>query len=248
MTEEQNSQTSTTESTQVPEPRGNAIGAGWTWIAAGFDLFKPAWLIWIVNFILFVVVMAVLSLVPLIGQVATLLLSPVLIGGLMLGAQAVDRGEELTVGHLFAGFSKNSGQLVLVGLLYGVFLFLSVIPGAVIMMLGGLSAGSTGQAGAEIGFLAALGILVMLLFVIPVIMAYWFAPVLVVLNDKPAIEAMKLSFKGCLKNILPFLWYGIIGLLLYIVALIPLGLGVFVVAPVLIASMYTAYKGVFLGN
>ena len=40
-------------------------------------------------------------------------------------------------------------------------------------------------------------------------MLIWFAPLLVVFNGLPPLEAMKLSFAACLKNMLPFLVYGV---------------------------------------
>ena len=91
----------------------------------------------------------------------------------------------------------------------------------------------------------SIGFLLMMALVIPVLMAYWFAPALVVLNDKTAIDAMKLSFKGSLRNMLPYLWYGVVAMILYFVALIPLGLGLLVLVPTMLASMYTAYRSIF---
>jgi len=67
-----------------------------------------------------------------------------------------------------------------------------------------------------------------------------------VFHDLGAVEAMKQSFTGCLRNIVPFLVYGIIGFLLAIVASIPLGLGWLVLAPVLAASIYTGYRNIYL--
>lgn len=49
-----------------------------------------------------------------------------------------------------------------------------------------------------------LKMLLYMLISIPFMMAIWFAPALIAINDVPVIEAMKLSFKGCLKNMVPF--------------------------------------------
>ena len=77
-------------------------------------------------------------------------------------------------------------------------------------------------------------------------MMIWFAPALVILNDMGAVEAMKRSFSGCIKNILPFLLYGVIAMVLVILGMIPLFLGLLVVIPVLTAAIYTSYKDIFL--
>jgi uncharacterized membrane protein len=56
---------------------------------------------------------------------------------------------------------------------------------------------------------------------------------------------MKASFRACLRNIPPFLVYGVVGVLLAIAASIPLGLGWFVLAPMAAASVYASYVDVF---
>jgi uncharacterized membrane protein len=92
------------------------------------------------------------------------------------------------------------------------------------------------------------GLLFMLVFFalyIPIIMAYWFAPALVILEQKSAMTAMKESFQACLKNIAPFLLYGIIALVLSLLAMIPLGLGLIVLVPTLTASIYASFKDIY---
>jgi uncharacterized membrane protein len=58
--------------------------------------------------------------------------------------------------------------------------------------------------------------------------------------------AFKLSFSGCLKNVMPFLWYGIILIPLGFVATIPFGLGWLFLAPILVCSIYAGYRDIFL--
>ena len=77
-------------------------------------------------------------------------------------------------------------------------------------------------------------------------MAYWFAPVLIVLHGMSPVEAMKTSFMGCLYNILPFLVYGVVAMVLFFIAMIPLMLGLLVLVPMLIASVYIAYRDIYL--
>jgi uncharacterized membrane protein len=90
-----------------------------------------------------------------------------------------------------------------------------------------------------IAWLLAMGLSVLLY------MALWFAPALVVLRGVSPVAAIQQSFFACLKNIVPFLIYGIIMLVLSIVATIPLGLGWLVLGPVVIASVYTAYHDIY---
>ena len=90
-----------------------------------------------------------------------------------------------------------------------------------------------------------LPILLGSLLVIPLIMAYWFAPALVALNNLSAVEAMKQSFNACLHNMLPLFVYSIIAALLLLLAMIPFGLGLLVLGPIMIAVLYTSYKDIF---
>jgi uncharacterized membrane protein len=224
---------------------GRAVpaGHGVSWLGEGWRLFKESPLIWIVNVILFLVITVAVQVVPILGGIAGALLAPVLGAGLMIGAHALRNGEALEVGHLFAGFRQNTGALVLVGVLYLVGVIAIVI---VAMLLVGVSFVGLMAGGEQaLGPGLILAVLIAVALAIPLAMAYWFAPALVALNGLPAIEAMKMSFSGCLKNILPFLVYGLVALVAAIVATIPLALGWLVLGPVLAATMYASYRDIF---
>ncbi|HID81992.1 MAG TPA: DUF2189 domain-containing protein [Chromatiales bacterium] len=240
------------------EPKKLSAGRGWGWIQDAFKYFMSSPAIWIVNVIILLVIMMVLAFIPLIGSLAANILAPIFTGGLMLGCAAQDRGEQLTVGHLFEGFQKNTGNLAMVGVLYMVAMIVVVVIITLLMMVMGggsglfpMMAGIDSDAGPspdQVQSLFAVGgiaILIGLALIVPVVMAYFFAPALVVHHDLGAIEAMKLSFKGCLKNIIPFLIYGVIAVVLAIVASVPFFLGWLVLAPVLTAAIYVAYKEIF---
>ena len=88
----------------------------------------------------------------------------------------------------------------------------------------------------------------MLALMLPLVMAIWFAAPLAVLSDQNAFDAVKGSFTGCLKNVVSFLVYGVVMLVLSIVASIPLFLGWLVLGPVLAASVYTAYRDIYFSS
>lgn len=231
-------------------------GRGVAWWGDAWRLFVASPWIWIAITVLFVVVMATLAFIPMLGSLASSVLAPVLLGGVFAGCRALDRGGELTVGHLFRGFSDRLGPLVIVGLFYlaGSFViaavFIALLLGVV--GVGGISALMTGdpvQAGfamlASLGVGALLAVFVAMLLGVPLLMAYWFAPALVALRDDEPFAAMKTSFRACLANMIPFLVYGLLGVGLAIIATIPMGLGWLVLAPVTMASLYTSYKDIF---
>jgi uncharacterized membrane protein len=167
----------------------------------------------------------------------------------MIGCRALDHGEELEIGHLFAGFKQNTSNLMVVGVLALVAWMIILIPALVILGAGGFMAGMHGgglAAFAALGMTFVLVMLLVLALAIPIYMALWFAPALVVFDNLTAVEAMKTSFAACLKNIVPFLLYSVILMLLAVVASIPFGLGFLILLPVMIASIYTAYRDIFL--
>ena len=78
-------------------------GRGVSWWTEGWRLFTPSVGTWILIAIVGFFLHLVLAFIPVLGSIASQLLFPVLLGGLMLGCRAIDRGEPLTVAHLFAG-------------------------------------------------------------------------------------------------------------------------------------------------
>jgi uncharacterized membrane protein len=98
--------------------------------------------------------------------------------------------------------------------------------------------------GSIITFLMALLIGAALL--VPLLMALWFAPALVYFHNETPVDALKISFIACLKNWLPFLLYGVLMLIVFVIASIPFMLGFLVAGPLAIISGYTSYRAVFI--
>lgn len=234
-------------------PRALPVGRGWGWIADAWGLFKGAPIAWIIALILFMLIMGLVGLIPAVGSLATAILGPILTAGLMLGARAQDQGEGFKIEHLFAGFSTRTVPLALVGVVY---LLLGVI---VALVMGGLFALMLGGSGlmspdamltpeqieARVSAVTILPVLISLLLAVPLAMAMYFAPALVALDGVGVLDSFKLSFLGCLKNILPFLLFGVIALVLLFIGALPLFLGWLIVVPVLSISAYTAYRDIF---
>lgn len=228
--------------------RGVAAGRGWDWIAAGWALFKKQPGMWIALFVTLLVVMVVLGIVPILGMLATTVLTPVFGAGVLAVGRAADEGRELEFGHLFAGFRDRFTTLALVGAIYlgaalGIALVVGLISGAsMFAMMGGAMPDMAAPAAA---LTVVLAVLIVFALMLPVVMATWFAPAMVLFHGRGALEAMQDSFFGCLKNVVPFLVYSVVMLVLGVLAAIPLGLGWLVLGPVLAASFYTSYKDIF---
>ena len=230
--------------------RAVSAGQGWTWIADGFGLFKKAPGTWIAQVLILFVILLVLAFIPLLGAVATFLVMPVFVGGLLLGCRRLEGGSELEVVQLFAGFKEKTANLIVVGALAIGGWIIVMLPLVAIVGAGALLGAMRGDAAgaAALGGSVVLAWLVALALSVPIYMALWFAPALVVLRDMPPLEAIKASFLGCLKNILPFLVYSIVLMVLGIVAAIPLGLGWLVLGPTLVASVYISYRDIYGGT
>jgi uncharacterized membrane protein len=222
---------------------------GWKWIVQGWNLFKRAPGVWIGLMVVFILISIVLAFIPVVGSIASMVLTPVFTAGMMIGCRALDEGGELKIEHLFAGFRERFGTLLSVGLLYfAAVLVIALVAGLLTgVRLFGLLGGDAVEPGAvaSAALSILLALLIMLALLVPVFMAIWFAPALVVFHQQGAIEALKASFEGCLKNIVPFLVQGAILLVASIVASIPFGLGWLVLGPVFVASIYTAYRDIY---
>jgi uncharacterized membrane protein len=253
------------EGSDVLIPGGRSVGAGqgWGWVAEGWALFVQSPLIWIVNFVIFAVIVMAISLVPFIGSIVLYVFWPVLIAGFMIGADQQHRGNALEVEHLFAGFKKNFQSLLILGLIYTAIAIAIFVVFALVIMLalgvgglfGAMMGGNSEALAAQMAAIGAGGVMVFLIILlvmlavsIPLMMAFWFAPALVVLHDVAPVASLGMSFKGCLKNIIPFLIYGIVFFALIIVGAIPLLLGWLVVFPLIYASTYAAYRDIYLNS
>ncbi|NKN34577.1 BPSS1780 family membrane protein [Marichromatium bheemlicum] len=245
---------------RLHDPIAVGAGRGWGWVADGWSLFRAQPLPWIGALVLFYLILIVSNLVPVVGGIASTVLGPLFTGGLMLGAHAQYRGGRFGVAHLFAGFSTRPGPLALIGVLY-LALTIAIVAVIMLLMLGlGLGAATlapmtgapldpmtvdpmtTMNPGVVLGMVAVVALLV-----IPLVMATLFAPALVALDGVGVMRAFRLSFVGCLRNLLPFLVYGLVAFGLLILATLPLLLGLLVVVPLLVIALYQAYRDIYYG-
>ena len=244
------------ESFPIPAPafNGNSRvvppGNAFDWLQQGWALFAANPGLWIGLTIVLLVIVLGVQIVPLVGTLAAHLLMPVLGAGMLLVCRKIDEEERVQIDDLFAGFKQNAGPLVMVGVLYMVAMFAIVVIVVVVgggSVAGGLLSAQPAGLGVIFGGLM-LSLLLSLALSVPVVMAVWFAPALVFFNHMQPVEALKASFEACMKNVLAFLVYGLIVLVLAFFAALPVGLGFLVLIPVLAGSVYAAYRDVFVAN
>ena len=186
-----------------------------------------------------------------------------------MDAAPFDRGDRGAFELIFSGFRLNLPSLLRLGAIY--LLATLAVFGASTLVDGGLLLQTImkGQKVSietlnESNLIAALQ-LALLLFM-PVMMAYWFAPLLAAWADMPAGKSLFFSFFACLRNWRPFLVYGL-GVMLISTVLPGLILGaaaavsdsainlisvavfmvlVFVFVPTLFASFYVSARDIFV--
>lgn len=202
------------------EPVKTPASHGWQWVKAALAMFLEAPWRWMGMMLVFALIGITLSLIPLLGNLLSWLVCPVLTGGLMYAAERQSLNDDFTTATLFEGFSRNRNQLLLVGALY---ILGALLLGGVMVLIVGIEfwgpmmGGNSQQAAAMMAQHPSsilLGSLVVLLLLIPGMMAFWFAPCLVALENLPAWDSLKLSLRATLKNWAAFLVYGLVFFLL----------------------------------
>ncbi len=195
----------------------HAAGRGVAWLRESWAMFGRARLPWLALIALYYLVILLANWIagivhPVAGQVATMLLKPVFAVGLLAAAWSQERGERPRPRDLFRGFSANLGALLTLGaaLVAGVFAALataSLIAGS---LLAEVFAGPQpppeellGNARLQFALLAGATV------ALPVMLALWFAPALVVFQDASARTALGASLRAALANWKPIAVYAL---------------------------------------
>lgn len=246
------------------EPRSVTAGHGWMWIVQGYALFRRSPAVWLFMLLALYFATKVLGAVPLLG-IVFILFMPLFIVGFMQGCSDLERGGVLEPAHLLSGFRHNAAQLVTIG---GISLVGNLAVAMIIVGLGGeaitgmsktmaASGAPTPQAVEEmrtamrsIGHALLIGTLLSL----PLVMALWFAPLLVYFHDLGPLEAMKSSFLACMRNMGAMLIFGLVVLAGMFFAM-PLSLAfkqydlaLLLVAPLALPGLYASYRDIFLAG
>jgi len=249
---------------------------GVVWLRMAYTMFSQKRGPWVLLYLAYIVVILVLLSLPFIGPFAMLVLRPMLAVGLLAAAWNQERGGAPAIKHLFQGFRANRWALLTIGVFFAggitvAFSLASIVDGGKMlefMALGGTL--TTEQAVAKMldGQLR-VGMFSFMLFALPVVIATWWAPALVVFQDATATASLGASLRTALANWKALLFYGLgvffywsflPSLFIYLVAiLVPpptsslLVIGLLVpywlcVATILNIADYVSYRDVFHAN
>lgn len=244
---------------------------GILWLSQAFDIFKSSPLNWLSSVIimtfclLFSLVITIM--LPFLLPVS-FLLSTIFIGGLILGCRQISNHTPFNLKSLFWGFEKNFNQLSIVGFIYFAGVIFSCVIGLSLSELLGYEIYEvdmetlTNNVEEKKQFLESLlmPILFMLIIMLPLIMAYWFAPALVVFNSLSATKAFVIGFKACVSNIAAFTLFSLLliigsAVVLTLTAIIAQMIPIIGVAiqfiiemalySIVIISLYCSYQDIF---
>lgn len=245
--------------------------AGWRWLTGGFAIFRrnpPLLTLLVISYWFTLLLLNVLGVV---GAVISSLIVPGLSVGLMQACRDLERGEAVGLPTLFGALKENPRTLVLLGALYMaasvvILLLSALVDGGELLRLM-ISNQPVDHETVESGRLLLPSAFIMLL-VLPLVMAYWYAPVLAAWHRLPILKALFFSFVSCWLNwraffiyslglalvagVLPGLLLGVLVALFpdaqnFLAALVTAPL-VLMVAPVIFASFYASYRDVFIGS
>lgn len=228
----------------APQPRTIDVNRSVEWITGSFRMFMKAPGSWLI-------IMLVLAVGAwIVGKIGpswmsgalTSVLGIVVLGTLMRSCHALDEGRDIASD---AQVTASSAPLWILGLIAaGLSIGLTLLTG--VLGVSSLAAGFMHPSAMFYGL--GLSFLIIFLLSIVITMALWLAPALVVLKGVAPLDAVKMSLTATLKNIVPYIVYSLLMMLLLIVASIPLGLGLLVAIPMMICSCYLAYKDMFAAS
>ncbi len=241
---------------RLPAPRGAF------WLVAGYRLFRrnpPLLTALTLTYLLIVQVGVRLS--PEVTPFLLPLALPAMVLIVANGARIADQGNRLLPGSLLHGIKGNGVPMLRLGGLHliGAFVFIGIV---LLIENGGVQLGDFDKV-EDPELLLALSRL--LLLAIPFLMAFLFPPYLTGWDGVPAAKAVFFSFVACLRNWRALAFYilavGAFSIVLPGLVLILAGqispaasqvmqvvvrvLMVFLLAPVLSASVYVGYRDIF---
>lgn len=247
----------------VHAPVRRPLGSGMRWVSDAWALFTKNPGLWVGGiFVLWLLSMAA-GMFPIIGFVVGIVINPLIYAGAYIVAHKSDRGDAVRFEDFFAGFQWRTGSLLaLGGISFTLIVAVTVLCGVIAWQISGgdlstlsdnwgaLAAGESSVAGgvSEL-FLTKLVLiaLIWLLILVPYLALMWFALPLIVLSEEMTIgRALKWSFVGCIKNIIPMTLYSIVLFILILIGMIPALLGLFVVMPLLMISLYISFRDIYV--
>jgi hypothetical protein len=222
----------------LDEPRRVPAGNGWQWIVSAWELLKAAPGPWALLVLIAIGVAFTCGALPFIGGLLQQFVTPFSSAAVAAQGELVRNGQAPGMSEVMDRVMKRASQLLVVGaVLVGATICVAIVVFTFFILVS-----RNNQNSGLFVSLAGLGLLVLFL---PLMMATYFAPALICLHEKTAVEAMRLSLRACWRNFWPFTVLTLCAMGLAIVATLPLLLGWFLLIPVMFVVSYSAYRDIF---
>lgn len=229
---------------------------GWIWVKQGYQLIMCNPLMSITLALVGALAIFFALNLPLFGPLIAVLLMPVVMAGYMRVCRALEEGENAELTHLFEGFQKYTAQLVslggftILGLLGASAAMMFIGGDALTALLENFQAANDPQALVDSMWAAGSGVTLSLMvglsLVFLLMLALQYAPMLIFFSGFPPLAALRASLTGSLRNFMPYAVYSIImQVLALVLGLLPFGIGLIVLLPLGLTSLYVSYRNIF---
>ncbi|MBU6468731.1 MAG: hypothetical protein KGN31_02825 [Betaproteobacteria bacterium] len=241
------------------EPVSTPALRGMYWISEGFTLVFQSPFGWLSVMSVWFFFTLLCSVFWGFGPVLFSLTLPVFFAGLMVGCRAISQGRSLKVKHLFTGFNLKNPRLIGLG---GVNVFWEIVLSVITLIWGGQHISAfQGMVFDNTTKVEELQVIIndltpmfMTLSIVQLILLIlgWYAPALLIFTPVSLLDALTLSGKACVINLLPIIVYLVsmaailaaIGFTLFTVPILGFFLALLVI-PTITASVYISYSDVF---
>lgn len=230
------------------QARAVAAARGWVWFVEGWRLFVRHALVWVLIGLIFVFLMFASFLIPVVGQLVFVLISPMLGAGMLHAARESDAGRVPQVAHLWEGLrhaTVRNRLLVLAAVaLLGV-LTTSLLAALLLreVMLGMADPAAGTMPRVDAGFWVRFAIVLTPQLIAAMGLAY--AVPLVMFRDVAVGAALASSLAAGVRNIVPLLVFGLPYAAVAVLASIPLGVGWLLLLPASVGMLYCSYKDLY---
>ncbi len=239
---------------------------GWLWLKQGWALFRRHPAEWILLMLFFMLSSGAINWIPAIGPYLASILIPGFSVGLMLACAGAEGGHAPHPRVLIVSFRHSGKPLLTLGVLYLLGMMLTLVASSAVddgaLMQQMLSGTPPPEPALKDGsYAAAMGLTGLL--ATPMLMAFWFSPLLVSWRALGVGQALFYSFFASLRNWRGFFLYGLIlfaGLMVASLTIAMLGVAAgagvaamrgamlglaIVMMPAVTCSFYYSYQDIF---
>ncbi|MFA5371890.1 MAG: BPSS1780 family membrane protein [Sideroxydans sp.] len=229
---------------------------GWLWIQQGAQLLLRNPMLGISGALAGIFIVLIATMLPLFGPLLAVALMPIMLAGYMRLCRALEENEESDISMLLAGFKQHTRSLITLG----AFLMLGMLFASTLMVFVGgegfatlmeqihttddvqLLVAALSSADSKVSLALLLGFSVIMVLIV----AWQYAPILVFFSGISPWLALQASFTGTLRNIIPYTVYTLVMQLVALaLGILPFGLGLILLLPLGLASLYVSYRNIF---